>query len=110
MALLLEAEKEKAVVVQVPKLSKPSIYHQVHLHSEVYCIVIIHTVPLSLSLSLPPLSSFSQSAVQVSQPVLTEAILMRHNQTEAPPVRPTFSGKLVTVNNRYDTHHARPTE
>ena len=72
MALLLKTEKEKIVVLQVPKLSKPSIYHQV-------CIVTTkingsHALPpfLSLSLSLvcsPDLSaSFDRGHVEAPQP------------------------------------------
>ena len=42
-----------------------------------------------------------QSSAQVAQPSLTEAALLRHNQAEAPPPRPSFGGKEITVNNRY---------
>ena len=42
-----------------------------------------------------------QSSAQVSQPSLTEAALLRHNQAEVPPPRPSFNGKEITVNNRY---------
>ena len=93
MALLLETEKEKVIVLQVPRLSKPSIYHQVRKYStdqHEYVSKNTHTHT----------HTHTQSAVQISQPVLTEAMLKRHNQTEAPPDRPTFSGKQVTVNNR----------
>ena len=93
MALLLETEKEKIVVLQVPKLSKPSIYHQVCIVTTKINRSYAFSLPLSLCLLL-------QSAVQISQPVLTEAMLKRHNQAEAHPPRPTFSGKKVTVNNR----------
>lgn len=46
------------------------------------------------------ISIFLQSPAQISQSVLTEAALQRHDQGEAPSPRHTFSGKDVTVNNR----------
>ena len=45
---------------------------------------------------------FPQAATQVSSVSLTEGALQRHNLAEVPrvPVRPTFSGKEISVNNR----------
>lgn len=42
-----------------------------------------------------------ETSVQLAQPGLTEANLQRHNQTEHIPLRPSFTGKSITVNNRW---------
>eukprot|EP00731_Ephydatia_muelleri_P019671 Em0012g496a len=65
-----EMEKEGPFTIEVANLSKSSIYHE--------------------------------AATQVSSVSLTEGALQRHNLAEVPrvPVRPTFSGKEISVNNR----------
>ncbi len=47
------------------------------------------------------LSLLSQATVQPTQSGLTEANLLRHNQADSAPTRPTFAGKIITVNNRF---------
>ncbi len=42
----------------------------------------------------------SQATVQPPQSGLTEANLLRHNQADYAPTRPTFANKIITVNNR----------
>ena len=48
-----------------------------------------------------------QAPTQVSSVSLTEMALQRHNLAEVPrvPMRPKFSGKEISVNNRYGILH-----
>ena len=50
----------------------------------------------------------SQGAVS-QQALLTEAMLQRHNETESSALRPSFTGKHITVNNRYPNSPTAPT-
>ncbi|XP_064389921.1 hyccin-like [Halichondria panicea] len=68
LGLLMEIEKNKPPLIQVPTLAKPSMYHK--------------------------------ATVQPPQSGLTEANLLRHNQADYAPTRPTFANKIITVNNR----------
>ena len=86
----IQAEKEHTPPINVPPMSKPSVYHMVHTPNTCTTVLLLCVLLLLKS-----------PCQQVSQPSLTEAMLQRHNETETAAPKLSFAGKTINVNNRY---------